>query len=143
MNRPLLVGPLVLVLCGSLFLAPSAMAQAAILVEIGVYVASTAGIAALLAKLTQALASIYGNSAPLIDDQVCRSHKNSLQALVIDFRDVEANKKIFGRALNNVATQGSLTVNSWADLSGASVNVVAKLQKIQEEVNSQRALFAS
>jgi hypothetical protein len=121
--------------------AGAAVAIAPFLVEVGVYVASTAGVAVSVAKLTKAVASIYSESSPIIDDQICRKHKGELKTLVIDFREVEAEKKIFGRTLRNVASQGTLSSADWAELKGSSASVVAKLRQMQIEVRSQRTMF--
>lgn len=117
---------------------PAAPQAVQLVAAIGKYVGLTAAFAEAINGLADAVAATYETGRGIADDVDCRRHKDVLQDLVIDLRDVEAEK----RHLHNNLVRAVRYGRGWPQLRGQVERVRIGILDLEETINENKRAFA-
>jgi hypothetical protein len=124
-------------------LAEPAFAMPPLLIEIGAYVGGTGTITTAILKFVNSSDGIYSGLIVVMDEQTCRRHKASLNELVLDLRDVEAENRHFLSGLDSLINDSpNNALVHRQTLRTASNNVISDIRRIQAYIRQARQDFS-
>jgi hypothetical protein len=134
------------IVAASCVIVGKASAIVPILVQIAAYISGTTVIAGAIDKLSASLKNIYAHASQIIDEQTCRNNNSALQTLVLDLRDLEAQKIEFGKQLHEQAEQSygkGVSIGAWAEFRNSHHAVLSELSEISHHLHEQRYQFGA
>jgi hypothetical protein len=118
--------------------APAAPQAVQLVAAIGKYVGLTAAFAEAINGLADAVAATYETGRGIADDVDCRRHKAVLQELVIELRDVQAEKQYLHNNLVRAVRYG----RGWRQLRSQVERVRIGILDLEETINENKHAFA-